>query len=224
MFRDESSKVIQRARAQCGGRPADGIVEDNPALTGSSHASQSPQTKLAVLSLVSYASSSASSASQPLSRDVTPLAAKTKPPPWQGRGGASVPTCNVPRPINPTLQQQGVRFYIEHYVLGHPGEPKTFADLSDRHWIFQPSMQNLMAAVGLASLSNLNGRQAMKRAAREQYGVVLGNIQRSLQAVKGSNIELALKTVVTLALFEVSQRQVRMMAAMHPEFRLTRLD
>jgi hypothetical protein len=60
-------------------------------------------------------------------------------------------------PIGPTIEEQGVHFYVNRYLVGLPDEPKSTSDITASHWIWNPALQHIAAAIGLAGLSNLTG-------------------------------------------------------------------
>lgn len=63
--------------------------------------------------------------------------------------------------IGPSLEERGIQFYVDRYLLGHPDEPKTIGELGSSAWLWNPALQHVMAAVGLAGLSNLTGNAGM---------------------------------------------------------------
>lgn len=60
-------------------------------------------------------------------------------------------------PMGPTMEEQGIHFYVNRYLVGLPDEPKSTSDLTASHWIWNPALQHVVAAIGLAGLSNLTG-------------------------------------------------------------------
>jgi len=111
----------------------------------------------------------------------------------------------VPQEIGSSQADQGIRFFLEHFILGHPDEPRAGPDLQGRIWIHRPEIQHTMAAVGLASLSNLRGDKEMFTLARQKYGLALQTTASSLQTMKELDLEASIRNVVMLALFEVIQ-------------------
>jgi len=109
----------------------------------------------------------------------------------------------VPQEIGSSQADQGIRFFLEHFILGHPDEPRAGPDLQGRIWIHRPEIQHTMAAVGLASLSNLRGDKEMFTLARQKYGLALQTTASSLQTMKELDLEASIRNVVMLALFEV---------------------
>lgn len=60
-----------------------------------------------------------------------------------------------------------------------------------------------MAAVGLASLSNLKGDSSMMTVARQKYGLALRQTGRLIQTSSMPDFEVTMRSVVMLAMFEV---------------------
>ncbi|KAI1277609.1 hypothetical protein F5Y07DRAFT_80654 [Xylaria sp. FL0933] len=177
IFRDESSKVIQKAHAQWGtlDSPADGNPES------SFQPENSPEsTTTAVLSR--------------RLPHVPPAAA------------LELLASKLPRRVEPNLDQRGLNFYVERYLLNHPDSPRTPEHI-DSYFSDGDAMYSVMTAVGLAGMSNLLGNKSMSLVARSKYvtalkqtGQLIANISRDQR-----NIMIPLRSIVTLALFEVVQ-------------------
>jgi hypothetical protein len=179
MFRDENTKVMQRAHAQWGvGGPSD-----------------SPDTP----------SASSASAGSPLYGDGSPL----PDTPISRRSSsilqALVASPRIPKAIQPTIFEKGFQFYIDHYIIGYPQEPKSPGELQTAQWISAPAVADVMAAIGLSSLSNLTGDEEMDLAARQKYGLALRNTAKSIQNPAALDPRSAMKSVILLAMFEVVQ-------------------
>lgn len=121
-----------------------------------------------------------------------------------------MPPLRLPTPVDPSLEEQGVQFYINRYLIGHPDEPKTAGDLSSTDWLWDPAVQDVMAAVGLASLSNLRGDHNLMTTARQRYVMALRQTGRLVQTSVTPDFEVTMRSVVMLAMFEV--------CALAPEF------
>ncbi|KAB5515431.1 hypothetical protein GE09DRAFT_979621 [Coniochaeta sp. 2T2.1] len=185
MFRDENTKVMQKAHAQWG-------------LPGSSDGT----------STSSPSSGSPSSAGSPfafVNADGTPL----PPTPVSRRSSvaqqALLTASKLPMTVQPTLFEKGIQFYVDHYILGYPQEVKTAADLRDAPWMSTPDVAEIMAAVGLSGLSNLTRDSEIDLAARQKYGLVLRNMAQSISNPARLDPRVAVKMVVLLAMFEVVQ-------------------
>ncbi|OLN81620.1 White-opaque regulator 1-like protein 2 [Colletotrichum chlorophyti] len=212
MFRDESTKVIKKAHAQWGVSegPENGSKRSN-ASTASSPLSLSPahsrkstpnHSRTTSQSDVSPASRSASFSASPSSsykhaESASPTALpvikqefsrEMTPPNWH---------------IGPTLEEQGIQFYVNRYLLGHPDEPKSGKDLATEPWIWHPALQDVMSAVGLAGLYNLTGKAEMMATAREKYGSALRQTGQLIQPPHTPSIDVTMRSVVALAMFEV---------------------
>ncbi|KAK3368065.1 hypothetical protein B0H63DRAFT_403914 [Podospora didyma] len=141
------------------------------------------------------ASTGASPASSQSSQSLTPPS-----------GSQSSPT-SLHKEIGGTKVDRAIQFYIEHYVIGLPDEPQVGQELRGKSWVHTPETRGIMAAVGLASLSNLTGDKEMQTLANQQYGVALRTIVNSLKNIQGLDLEVSLRAVVNLALFEVVRVQ-----------------
>lgn len=93
-------------------------------------------------------------------------------------------------------------FYVQHYLIGYPDEVRNPAELSGISWFQHPSAQEIMAALGLASLGNINGDKKMQHQSKIKYGTALKATQEILQDPV-NNLDTAIRTTVMLALFQV---------------------
>lgn len=183
MFRDESTKVIQKAHAQWG-------VQDSPdgsEASGSSPTSTSPTSSLGGRTRTSFTESVSSGS--PVSPD-----------------GSRLTATRVPREVHATLFDRAVQFYLEHYVIGLPDEAKAGKDLRQEPWVFSTVTRDTMAAVGLASQSNLTGDKELMALARQQYGLALQGTAFGLRDIQGLDVGVYLRAIVMLGMFEVSAR------------------
>ncbi|KAJ8129511.1 hypothetical protein O1611_g4122 [Lasiodiplodia mahajangana] len=182
VFEDESNKVIQKAQAQWGsaGSPADGNPE-------SSSQSPGPTSEVSSTRRPSY---------PPIeSASLTPAMAAQQ-----------IVASKIPRRIEPNLDQRGLNFYVERYLLNHPDSPQT-PELMDIYFGNAEAMRNVMIAVGLAGMSNLLGNKSMNLVARSKYVTALkqtGQLIASASRDYGTIVK-PLRSIVTLALFEVVQ-------------------
>ncbi|KAI5919956.1 hypothetical protein F4810DRAFT_713985 [Camillea tinctor] len=191
MFRDESTKVIQKAHAQWG-------TSGSPSDSGSSSSSSSDAASSPGESSSAVASTSASETpalvSAALSQQIVASSSK------------------VPRRIEPTLEQRGLQFYIDRYLLNHPDSPKA-PEIADH--LSNDASQNVMVAVGLAGMSNLLGNKSMGLVSRSKYVTALKQVGQAI-AAGGSgwpNVAGPIRSIVTLAMFEVVQGKGSAMTA-----------
>ncbi|OHW96399.1 C6 zinc finger domain-containing-like protein [Colletotrichum incanum] len=215
MFRDESTKVIKKAHAQWGvsDGPENGHVQasasnapsppaSSPAYsrksTPNSTRTASSSGAAAAISPVSNAASFASSPS-PSSRSAASTSPVVLPVVKQENRESSPPTLH----IGPTLEEQGVQFYVNRYLIGHPDEPKSGQDLATEGWIWHPAVQDVMCAVGLAGLYNLTGNMEMMATAREKYGSALRQTGKLIRPPHTPSIDVTMRSVIALAMFEV---------------------
>jgi hypothetical protein len=186
MFRDESTKVIQKAHAQWG-------VPESAA---------QPQSQSGESSSSSPTSVSPSAASSARSRtSISSERPRSKASISLDGGNLNLP--QMQREIYATKSDQAIRFFLERYVVGLPDEPRAPQELQGLKWVSAPEMQPIMAAVGLASLSNLTGDKEMYTLARQKYGTALQHVVTSITNLQGLDLEVSIRTVVMLAMFEV---------------------
>ena len=119
---------------------------------------------------------------------------------WHRRMGKSTP---MPIAIGPTMEEQGIQFYMNHYLLNLPKEPSSQAGQKTLAWLFHPALQDVMAAVGLAALSNLNGDAEMSDLSRKKYVSAMSQTGKLIMRPTPADAYSTLRTVVMLALFEV---------------------
>lgn len=182
MFRDESSKVIQKAHAQWG-------IPGSPVQSDPGSSSQSPgPTTVVVLSPRRPPRRSTGSARP------TPAVATQK-----------TVASKIPRRVEPNLDQRGLNFYVERYLLNHPDSPKT-PEVMDLYLGDDEAMRSVMIAVGLAGMSNLLGNKSMNMLARSKYITALKQTGQLIASASRDHkaIMKPLRSVVTLALFEVT--------------------
>ncbi|KAK1520022.1 hypothetical protein CPAR01_15073 [Colletotrichum paranaense] len=216
MFRDESTKVIKKAHAQWGvtdgaengaERASASTAPSPPASSPSYSRKGSPNSKRSAsrsgaANVPSPASSSASFSASPSS---TYRSAGSSSPPTlpavkeEHNRESSPPTLQ----IGSTLEEQGVQFYVNRYLIGHPDEPKNGQDLNTEGWIWHPAVQDVMCAVGLAGLHNLTGNAKMMSTAREKYGSALRHTGKLIRPPHTPSIDVTMRAVVALAMFEV---------------------
>jgi hypothetical protein len=108
------------------------------------------------------------------------------------------------REILPTPVDKAIQFYIEHYVIGLPDEARVGQELQGVRWLHAPSTREIMAAVGMAGLSNLTGDRQLSTRAKQHYGLALQNITSSIRDMAGLDLEVVLRAVVMMAMYEVS--------------------
>ncbi|KAI0555039.1 hypothetical protein F4679DRAFT_570364 [Xylaria curta] len=184
LFRDESSKVIQRAHAQWGtgnpGSPPDGSSESSSPSSGS------------VVSI---------SPSRRIPRATT--GSVSLPPTATAQ---EIIASRIPRRVEPNLDQRGLKFYVERYLLNHPDSPRT-PELMELYFGNDETIRNVMIAVGLAGMSNLLGNKSMNLAARSKYVTALKQTGQLIASASRDprTIVKPLRSIVTLALFEVVQ-------------------
>ncbi|CRK13738.1 hypothetical protein BN1723_001998 [Verticillium longisporum] len=229
MFRDESTKVIQKAHAQWGHDSASdtastvavstAAVARRPSNSTSISSASPPVQPPRPLSVSAVASSSPSTHPEPPKPDPQ----WSTPSPFQSGGLQRSPSIGMPSAANavvvvkeepaepalsslligPSLEERGIQFYVDRYLLGHPDEPKTIGELGSSAWLWNPALQHVMAAVGLAGLSNLTGNAEMMAAARQKYGQALRQTGQLIQPPNAPSLEVTIRSVVMLAMFEV---------------------
>ncbi|CAM1502815.1 Fc.00g075910.m01.CDS01 [Cosmosporella sp. VM-42] len=201
MFRDESSKVIQKAHAQWG--VGDAPETPYPQSTSSSYTTASSLSTSS--SIASWSNSPFSAASQrpsPPSPPSPPSSHRSSPSYTAAWPAVQFPT-RLPSPIDPSLEDQGVQFYVNRYLIGHPDEPKTIRDLSDAQWMASPALQDIMTAVGLASISNLRDDPKLMVSARQKYGSALRRTGELIKTSAMPSFDVTMRAIVMLAMFEL---------------------
>ncbi|OBR13842.1 C6 zinc finger domain-containing protein [Colletotrichum higginsianum IMI 349063] len=214
MFRDESTKVIKKAHAQWGvsESPGNGLIQasasnaPSPPASSPAHSRKStpnsvraasrPGAVAALSPASSVASFSSPSSTHHSAGSSSPI---LLPVVKQENRESSPPTLH----IGPTLEEQGVQFYVNRYLIGHPDEPKSGQDLAAEGWIWHPAVQDVMCAVGLAGLYNLTGNMEMMATAREKYGSALRETGKLIRPPHTPSIDVTMRAVVALAMFEV---------------------
>ena len=181
MFRDESTKVIQKAHAQWGTSGAPESAGQASAAAGTSRSG-------------ARSSSGSTSPREGRAPQTNPVVKREMAP------------ARLQRSIDPTLDERGVQFYISRYLIGQPDGPRTSEELA-LYCNGTDAMQSVVIAVGLAGLSNLRGDRNLNLYAREKY---VSALRHTGQLVLSSQVKrdhvgfgLGVKSVVTLALFEV---------------------
>jgi hypothetical protein len=192
MFRDESSKVIQKAHAQWGAGPNE---QANPSSAVSASSSSSWSTM-----------SPSSSLGDLPSPELHVPQNNVKPIKSQALQVAAVPKLHPI--VEPTLEDKGIQFYMTRYLMNHPDAPGVGDQLEFYSNKFD-AMRNVMVAVGLAGLSNTTGDRAMNLLSRQVYTTALKQTGVLIaQATKTTPppgfIAAPLRAIVMLALFEVS--------------------
>lgn len=177
MFRDESSKVIQKAHAQWG--------------SSGSPAEQSGSFVSTSASASAWTDESSSSASD------SPPESSSLPPP-------ELVPAKIPKKVDLNMEQQGLQFYINRYLMHHPDSPRTSEQVAT-YFSRADAAQNVMIAVGLAGLSNLLGNKNMNLVARSKYVASLKQTGQLIASNDPAGLVARLRSVVTLALFEVVQ-------------------
>ena len=184
MFRDESNKVMKKAHAQWGGASE---VSEQGDWSGSSPTSMSP--------------------SSARSRSSAPEAAV--PPPSTTvitNSRKSSAEKRLIKEICATPVDKGIQFYIEHYVIGLPDEPRAGHELQGIKWFHSRATRDIIAAVGMAGLSNLTGDKEMGALSRYHYGLALHNVASSVRGPESLELDLIMRIVVMMAMYEVSYR------------------
>ncbi|KAK6088344.1 White-opaque regulator 1-like protein 2 [Seiridium cupressi] len=187
MFRDESSKVIQKAHAQWGTAttPPSAASASAPSSSASWASSPSATTNDTRSPITE---SPASPAEIVLSRNMELLSPK------------------IQAKVEPTVEQRGLQFFIEQYLMTTPDAPS-----ADRHLAVysgsSQAMQSVMIAVGLAGLSHKRGDEEMNLLARQKYTTALKQTSQLIATGPADAIAVMgpLRAVVTLAMFEVVQ-------------------
>ncbi|KAK8003151.1 hypothetical protein PG989_002870 [Apiospora arundinis] len=190
MFRDETSKVVQKSHASWG--------------TTSPDQAHQPSSASSVTN--SYSPWSSSSPSSTTSSDIpSPVSrrASTAVAALRNRQAVAPGICMT---VEPTIEQKGYRFFLDRYLMGQPDAPQNSEQLA-AYASGPDALQNVMVAVGLAGLSNTQGDRAMNVLSRQKYTDALRQTSQ-LIAAKPSQpgaVMFPVRAVITLALFEIVQ-------------------
>lgn len=185
MFRDESSKVIQRAQSQRSGGQGASSPADQKANDAKPDEPKGDDSKKLPHS--------------------TQLAVRGPQHPPCAQGSRYMrPGASPQARISSTLEDRGFHFYIRRYLVGHPDEPRNLPDLKNYEWHFSPTLREASAALGLAALSNLTGDGRLLTAANAQYGNALRTAGKVMKSSDPLAADLASRLVVMLAMYEVS--------------------
>ncbi|KAJ1337464.1 RNA polymerase II-specific transcription factor-like protein [Microdochium nivale] len=179
MFRDESSKVIQKAHAQWGGSPVDSSSSSS---SSSSSGSSSPPTAVE--------NDTPTFKIFPVSRAVA---------------RQDLQSATVDMSISPNLDERGLQFYITRYLMNHPDAPIG----PDGSVIYVPQndvVQNAMIAVGLAGLGNMGSDKHLTTLSRQRYTMSLRETSSLIASTPRTDVRTVgsvIRSIVTLALYEV---------------------
>ncbi|KAK8058960.1 hypothetical protein PG994_009408 [Apiospora phragmitis] len=190
MFRDETSKVVQKSHASWG-------------TTSPDQAHQPSSATSAVSTYSPWSSSSPSSttssdgSSPPSRRPSTAVAAIRK---------SQAVSPRICMRVEPTIEQKGYRFFLDRYLLGQPDAPTNSEQLA-AYASGPDALQNVMVAVGLAGLSNTQGDRAMNVLSRQKYTDALRQTSQLIAAkpTQPGAVMFPVRAVITLALFEIVQ-------------------
>ncbi|KAK4192100.1 hypothetical protein QBC35DRAFT_263369 [Podospora australis] len=191
MFRDESSKVIKRAHAQWG---VSDEVGESSASASSPTSSSSPSASSSTQSPVSARDRTFISESPRATRSLV-----------KARRESQLPRVELPQEISGTVFDKAISFYIDNYVIGLPDEPSVGQELQGRGWVHSPLTKEIMAAVGLAGLSNRTGDKQLNTLAAKHYGQAIQTMSTSInpKSVPHLDLEVILRATVMMAMFEV---------------------
>jgi hypothetical protein len=108
-------------------------------------------------------------------------------------------------------EDKGIQFFFTHYIpLDSPEMIALFKvennALTSSAGMFKvdETFRNVVSAVGLAGLSNVNNDQELMVVARQKYGASMRRIGESLRMPSPSTHANTLKSIMMLAMFEVS--------------------
>lgn len=91
--------------------------------------------------------------------------------------------------------------------MNHPDSPRTHDQVAT-YCAEVGTTQNVMIAVGLAGLSNLQGDKNLNMVARSQYVAALKHTGQLIAANDPSSLVARVRGVVALALFEVNHQPI----------------
>ena len=106
--------------------------------------------------------------------------------------------------IHASPLERGKQFYLHHYVIGLPDEARSGQELQGVNWLHANLTQDIMAAIGLAGLSNLTGDKETGTLAKHHYGLALQSIALTVRNMATADLDLLLRSVIMMAMYEVS--------------------
>lgn len=113
-----------------------------------------------------------------------------------------------------TAAERGFQFFMDHYLYGHPESPRNSGDIAtDIPWILDPAAHTVASAVGLAGMANLAGDKQMQLSASQTYVNGLRMTAQSLSKADLATVNNDMRSIVLLAMFEVSRRGSRRFAS-----------
>ncbi|EPE10026.1 fungal zn binuclear cluster domain containing protein [Ophiostoma piceae UAMH 11346] len=102
-----------------------------------------------------------------------------------------------------TPAEQGLHFYLEHYLYGHPESPPKGGDVAVHiPWILDPSARLIASAVGLAGLGNLAGNDQTRITSWQNYLTGLQMTALTLKTPGLDTLNNAMRCVILMAMFE----------------------
>jgi hypothetical protein len=119
------------------------------------------------------------------------------------RTTASTTASKIPRTLDPALVDQGISFYMNKFIIGQPDQAMTPIEIQANPVVWHPLVQEMMAAIGLAGLSNLRGDESINVVAREKYGSALARTMTTMTTSDATQAHAVMRTVIMLAVFEV---------------------
>ncbi|CAK7213371.1 hypothetical protein SCUCBS95973_001781 [Sporothrix curviconia] len=103
-----------------------------------------------------------------------------------------------------TLFEQGLQFYMDHYLYGHPESPtKTGVIAVDTPWILDPAARTIASAVGMAGMANLRNDDEIQIAAWQNYVTGLQMTAKTLATPGLDTINNVMRSIILMAMFEL---------------------
>jgi hypothetical protein len=221
MFRDESDKVIQKAHAQWGIGPGESssagsssavpsLTPDDDSPISAASWSVSPVTPASANADATRASLSSLQARKAARRHAPAVRIKQEPgedPPGvivlHPRGRTST-AAKVPRGPDPTLDDKGIAFYVNRFMVGQPDQAITPVEVQLNPGNMHPLVLDMMSAIGLTAMYNLCNDGTMLHLAHNKYGSIIPRTASISTTRDVAQAHAFTRTVIMLALFEVS--------------------
>ena len=208
MFRDESSHVIKKARAEAkrkGQQPGD---PGSSALDVESGSSATPEPQGRLLSLVTR--SGQSPCNSPVALTWIQEDENLLPTPDSASWPAT-PRVATTYTLNPTFQERGTAYFFSRYVtVVENGCHQRFDFVYD---VWKPhslaperptdGVSASMTAVGLVGLGNMTRSSEIMEAARKSYGTALRLTNLALRSPNEATKDTTMLSVLILSLFEM---------------------
>lgn len=113
----------------------------------------------------------------------------------------------IPRSLSIPLEDEATNYFFHSYVLSDPVISSTFLSYVPtlyKNGADASPLPEIIASIGMASISNIKNDPRIMFAARRKHALVLQAINRALQDPESAKLDTTFAAVLLLCLFEVS--------------------